>query len=102
MRSGRCSSLRKGVTIRVVTTSRMVQSPVKCVMYSRGLAVRSPFHVRQASHNAGARPARNTRTLTHRRFNIVRLSEILLQIHAGIEAGHLVAVAVEHLRGMIL
>jgi hypothetical protein len=74
IRSGRRSSLRKGVTVRVKTMKRMVQSPVKCVMYSIGLAVRFSCHARQASHPSGATHITNIRALIDRLRSIVRSS----------------------------
>src|ERR1035438_4769719 len=61
-------------------------------MYSIGLAVRFWFQARQQSQKIGARPAANTSTLIQRFFNML---VILLEIHPVVQAGHLVAVAVE-------
>src|SRR5690349_10248356 len=79
--------------------SRIVQSPVKWVIYSSGLTVRSSCQARQASQSAGARQTRNTGILTHRRLSIGLV--VFLQVHAGIQAGHLLAVAVEDLGRMV-
>src|ERR1039457_3990000 len=62
-------------------------------MYSIGLAVRFWFQARQHSQRTGARPAENTSTLVQRFFNML---VVLLEIHPVVQAGHLVAVAVEH------
>src|ERR1017187_2336418 len=62
-------------------------------MYSIGLAVRFWFQARQQSQKIGARPAENTSTLVQRFFNML---VVLLEIHPVVQAGHLVAVAVEH------
>src|SRR3954447_7934121 len=66
-------------------------------MYSIGLAVRSWFHARQQAQKTGARLARNTTTLVHLCFNMMRLTSVVfLEIHLVVEARHLIAVAVEH------
>src|ERR1035437_5118836 len=62
-------------------------------MYSIGLAVRCWFQARQHSQKTGPRLATNTRTLVQRCFSIL---VIFLEVHSGIQAGNLVAVAVEH------
>src|ERR1035438_6665855 len=93
IRSGNPSTLRNGVTASVNTMKRMVQSPVKRVMYSIGLAVRFWFQARQQSQKIGARPAANTSTLVQRFFS---MSVVFFEIHPVVQAGYLVAVAVEH------
>src|ERR1019366_3953615 len=65
-------------------------------MYSIGLAVRFWLHARQPSQKIGATLATNTSTLVQRCFNML---VILLEIHPVIQAGHLVAIAVEHQGG---
>src|SRR5438270_11623402 len=98
MSTGACSSLRRGVIASVVTRKRMAQSPVKCVMYSIGLAVRSLFQARQDSQQSGASDNTKTATLPQRiLFGIALI--VLFEVHAGVEAGHLLFVAVEHQGG---
>src|SRR5271157_1931191 len=92
IRAGRRRSLRKGVTARVATIKRRVQLPVKCCRYSTGLAVRSRFHVRQPIQASGARPRAKTATLIQR----LRMGSVVLpQVHALVEGGDPIAVAVE-------
>ena len=51
---------------RVKTRKRIVQSPVKWVMYSIGFAVRSSCQSRQASQQSGNRDSVKSRTLVQR------------------------------------
>src|SRR5262249_36490451 len=63
-------------------------------MNSIGLAERSWFQARQPSHPTGARHRKNTRTFSHR-FRSMR-SVIALEVHAVVQAGDLLAVAIKH------
>src|SRR5436190_8751975 len=95
MSEGLPSNLRSGVTHSVITRKRIVQSPVMCSMCSTGFAPRSSFRNSRNSSPTGTRHNRNTTTLSHR---IMARLVVLLQVHAGVEACHLVAVAVERQR----
>src|SRR5947207_2363084 len=97
MRSGRFRTLRSGVMANVKTRNRMVQSPVKWVMYSMGFAVRSLFQARQASQQTGTRHRTNSGILIQRWRSIGSSSLVVfLQVHAGVEARDLLPIAVEH------
>src|ERR1700680_2804623 len=100
MRSGRRRSWRAGVMASVSITNMIVQPPVWWVTNSIGLAPRRPVKALQARSPSGASANRKTTAFVHLflriAFNPNTLSEILAQIHAGIERGHLVGIAVEH------
>src|ERR1039457_4307872 len=99
--SGNCRSLRAGVTASVATIKIRIQSPVWCVMYSMGFAVRLWFSVRQPNWPSGHMHRPNAASLLHlllRTFGKTPPGlEILLQVHTRIERGDLV-IAVEHQR----
>ena len=105
-------SLRKGVTASVMSKKRSVQSPVARVMNSAGLA---PSHSGKTttpatSRASGSSASTNTAILSavsfaglscmarEPRANRPPPSEKFLQVHAGVQLRHLVAVAVEQLR----
>src|ERR1043165_8880573 len=70
-------------------------------MNSIGLAVRSCFHERHASQSIGTTPSRKTTILLERDLSI-RISACsveLLQVHAFVEAGHLLGISVERQGG---
>src|SRR5450432_2574024 len=101
-------SRRTGVTASEITSSRRDARPVKKVTLAVGSGPRSLWTRWTASQTNGARHTRNTTTF--RAFNarggmafLCRRSrtqslEVLLQVHAIVEAGHLVAIAIEHER----
>src|SRR4051794_13326459 len=90
---------RSGVSASVMHTNRSVQTPVSFVMSLSGLALRFPVKIAQTSHPAGPRPARKTAGFRTQRVVLFDgTSEVLLEIDTGIEAGHLIAVPVEHQR----
>src|SRR5271157_4482273 len=97
--SGSRKSLRAGVTASVATTKISVQSPVWCVMYSMGLAVRLWWIARQATWPSGIRQKANTGNLIHLLLRTFRKRSpsliILLQVHARVERRNLV-IAIEH------
>ena len=57
---------RAGVTASAISRNRRVQSPVRWVMNSMGLADRLPVNARQTSMPRGIRQAANTHGLTRR------------------------------------
>src|SRR6186997_816833 len=69
-------------------------------MNSIGFAERSSCQPRQASQKTGVRHNTNSATLTQRWRSMVPGSRSVIrsQVHAGVQAGDLVAVAVEHQR----
>src|SRR5271170_4724141 len=92
-RFGCRNSRRSGVTPSVRTMKRMVQSPVKWVMNSMGFAVRLPREARQPNQPNGARHNTNSNTFVH----LLRsMSEVLFQIHPGVQLGDLISIPVEH------
>src|SRR5580698_11312973 len=112
-RLGCFNNTRRGVMVSVIRTKRMVQSPVVCVMYSTGLA-RVPERTLCARSASGMRQTTNRRGFTQRGFiensgdsrqdrpshhcyqSAPRHALVIFpQVHAGVEAGDLVAVAVE-------
>src|SRR3954469_21628375 len=99
-------NLRKGVIARVMATKRSAHTPVSLVRSLSGLALRFPVVAAQTSHANGPRlaaktsgfsPHRSARSETFTRQLSTALV-VLLQIHAGVHARNLVAVAVEHQR----
>src|SRR4051812_9812656 len=107
------SSRRSGVMASVATMNRIVQSPVSCVISLSGSAVSCPFKPAQIIQASGVSATTNTIGL---RMNRTRLSlvirsqkrggrrcssVVLLEVHAGVERRHLVAVPVEQQRGAL-
>src|SRR5215467_6805074 len=90
---------RSGVTASVIIRKRMVQSPVKWVMYSIGFAVSRRSKTRWTRYASGTRLKRNKTTLVHllaRTFGMLTTSIIPDQVHPRVHAGDLVPVTVEH------
>src|SRR3954470_13204741 len=79
-----------GVSASVMQMNRIVQTPVSLVRSLSGFALRFPVNPAQTSQAHGARLARNT----------IGFSSLIIlpQIHAGVQPGHLIAVAVEQHR----
>src|SRR5450755_4813364 len=100
IRSGRPSRRRRGEMARVKARKRSVQSPVAWVMNSIGFAPSSWWKYRKTSSSTGTRQRRKTGIFNHRfertRFQAMRGSVVFAQIHARVEAGHLIAIAIEH------
>src|SRR3989338_7626673 len=93
-------SRRSGVSASVMQMKRSVQTPVSSVRSLSGFALRLPVSAAQTSHPNGPSDARNTTGLSPTR--IVRSESLTrqvlvvpLQVHPAVEAGHLIAVAVE-------
>src|SRR6476661_9664970 len=92
---------RSGVSESVMQRNRSVQTPVSLVSVASGSALRLPVSAAQTSHANGPRAV--TKTSGFRKNRRMRSgkcndSVVLSQIHARVELGHLVAVAVEHQR----
>src|SRR5437762_7388703 len=83
-------SRRNGVSASVTQMNRMVQTPVSFVRSLSGFALRFPVSPAHTSQAHGTRAARKTIGL--------RILIVLPQVHAGVQTGHLVAVAVEQHR----
>src|ERR1019366_7827816 len=108
---GRPRIFRSGEMLSVMARNRSVQSPVACCRNWVGFAPQPSWNPSQTSKPSGPRQARNTATLVHLLVRMefmvwirpeIRISEILLQVHTVVEAGHLIAVAIEHLGRRIL
>src|SRR5579862_9383583 len=97
---------RSGEMDRVMATNRSVQSPVACSRNCVGFEPSPPVNASQMSTPRGTRQIRNTTTFAHllvkMEFMARIRSVIFLQVHTVVETGHLVAVAIEHLRGRVL
>src|SRR5207245_6184290 len=114
-------SLRSGVMASVMQMKRSVQTPVSLVRSLSGFALRLPVSAAQTSQAAGPRDAANAHTLRTRIViaeggsrtaddcglepsalrnpqSAMSLSVVLSEVHAGVQARDLVAVAVEHQR----
>src|SRR5450631_2240187 len=101
-------SRRSGVTASVMHTNRSVQIPVSLVMSLSGSGLRCPVSAAHTSQASGARLATNTIGLRTKRTvlsdggmpnpKIPGPSEVLAEIHARVQAFHLIAVAVEQER----
>src|SRR5262245_15280791 len=87
-----------GERVRRTRRMRRAQSPSQFVMKLIGLAVRSPRHVQNARKASGSRQSNHTAALRLRWARRVTASIELAQVHARVERGHLVGVAVEHER----
>src|SRR5688572_10748497 len=105
-------SCRSGVIARVIIRNRNAHRPSRCSMAATGSAPRPPLPVRNSSRicqariAAGVSASRCTRDLLANRargpgrhtFMPATSSEPLLQVEAGVHAGHLVGIAVEQAR----
>src|SRR5215831_9443903 len=107
-----CSTRRSGVTASDSKRRRSAQSPVTCVIFSMGLAPRSSRYAATTNHASGMSPRRRrndvvaARRLAKRTAVRTRASapaagglEVLPQVHAGIQSGHLLGVTVERQGG---
>src|SRR5580704_3359089 len=93
IRSGNPRSWRAGVIARVITKNRMVQSPVKWVMNSIGLAPSWLCSAYHASASNGMRHNPNASDFTH--GFLIGALVVLFQVHAGVQRRHLLAIPVE-------
>ena len=84
-----------GVIASVRQRKTSAQVPVERVTNSNGLAVRSSFQPSQIRRASGSKAVMNT---AGRKRSIGRIvsSEVLFQVHPGVERRHLLCVAVEH------
>src|SRR5436190_799258 len=88
-----------GVIASVMQRKRSVQAPVSFVRSLSGLALRLPVSPAETSHTAGATEARNAAGLRTRRTRRSDMASVVsAQVHARVQAGHLIAIAVEHER----
>src|SRR4029077_1497725 len=103
------SKRREGVMARVMQRKTSVQVPSEFLMNSVGLALNSSRNANQTRGASGARDARKIGGFSHRmlmcrdrsfmfEWKRKALSVIFSQVHPVVQAGHLVAVAVEHQR----
>src|SRR5208283_4017123 len=92
-------SLRRGVMLSVTRRKTSVHVPVEKVMTWMGFAPSAEFSAFQPRRPRGTRQVRNTIGLRYFAFTV--RSEVLFQVHAGIQRRHLVAVAVVHQRGTL-
>src|SRR5688500_5378163 len=96
-------SSRNGVKVRLASRNRSAQSPSVSVMKSMGFAVRSSVQNQYSRHASGSRHATHTTLLMAMRPDLPTraLPRLvgLLEVHPGVERGHLIAVAVEGQRG---
>src|SRR2546422_9495129 len=91
---------RAGVTASVMRTNRSVQSPVCSVISLIGFAPKLSVTVCHANTARGIRLAIKTPSLRSRCrhtscITTLSILEILLQVHPGIEVGHLVSIAIK-------
>src|SRR5688500_16537432 len=90
-------SRRNAMIASVAHRNRSVHTPVSFVTSLSGFALRVPVRNAQTSHAAGTSPAAKIRGFATNRTRFVAdtASVVLLQIHPGIKARHLIAIAVE-------
>src|SRR5207342_199974 len=110
--TGWCVSCRRGAIARVNIRKRRAHSPRRCSIYATGSAPSPPLPVKisaricQPSIAAGTSASRWTTHLaatTPREVRTPRvagaISEPLPQVHARVQPGDLVCIAIEHARG---
>src|SRR6185503_7861546 len=95
---------RNGVTLSVIIRNESAHQPVRSCSSRIGSAPSRPLNASRSNRPKGTRHARNTSGLTIPRRTVppsrrpAVTSEVLAEVHAGVERRHLLPVSVERQR----